>query len=412
MKNFLLLLMCSLFTITLAAQKVEYGLASYYGDEFDGRKTAYGDTYDKTKMTAAHKKFAYGTMIKVTREDNGKSVVVKVTDKGPFVKGRVVDLSRAAAEVIGLIDDGITKVRVEKVESKPTSTAPEKVEKEVVKKTEPAPVKKDVAAPTPKVEKETAPAPKPKVVTTSTPPKPSTTLDKNSKAKPVPAKLDIAKKPVETVKETKASVGTKIGKGFSDYGTYQVKMSTPKAATHTVQVASMTDYRYVMQQVAKYQAKWFDDVLISTERQNGIPLYKINLGAFDSAEAAQNYARSLASKHKIKGFATAIPSDAYYAKMNGKGPKVYGMNKVELLKPPANGFGVQVASLTDMNNAMKEVAVLKSKWFDNVYVKIEDNKGKPAYKIALGWFDSRDAANKYKNDLAKKHRIKGFVIGL
>lgn len=70
--------------------------ASYYHDKFHGRRTASGRKYDKTKLTAAHKKFAFGTILKVTNESNGKSVIVEVTDRGPFVKGREIDLSRKA----------------------------------------------------------------------------------------------------------------------------------------------------------------------------------------------------------------------------------------------------------------------------------------------------------------------------
>ena len=80
-----------LLTISLNAQ--EYGLASYYDDAFQGRKTAYGETYDKDKLTAAHKKHPKGTRLRITRLDNKQSVVVKVNDKGPYIKGRVVDLS-------------------------------------------------------------------------------------------------------------------------------------------------------------------------------------------------------------------------------------------------------------------------------------------------------------------------------
>ena len=70
--------------------------ASYYNDRFHGRRTASGKLYDKNKLTAAHKKLPFGTKVKVTNESNGKSVVVEVTDRGPFVKGREIDLSKKA----------------------------------------------------------------------------------------------------------------------------------------------------------------------------------------------------------------------------------------------------------------------------------------------------------------------------
>lgn len=70
--------------------------ASYYADKFNGRKTASGKKYDSTKLTAAHKKFPFGTILKVTNESNGKSVIVEVIDRGPFVRGREIDLSKKA----------------------------------------------------------------------------------------------------------------------------------------------------------------------------------------------------------------------------------------------------------------------------------------------------------------------------
>lgn len=70
--------------------------ASYYADKFHGRKTACGKIYDKNKLTAAHKKLPFGTIVKVTNESNGKSVFVVITDRGPFVRGREIDLSRKA----------------------------------------------------------------------------------------------------------------------------------------------------------------------------------------------------------------------------------------------------------------------------------------------------------------------------
>lgn len=106
----------SLFTSFVLHQE-EIGKAGYYADSLHGRKTASGELYDKTAFTCAHKTLAFGTKIKVTRLDNNKSVVVRVNDRGPFVEGYVTDLSRAAAEEIGLIKIGVTQVKIEVVEA-------------------------------------------------------------------------------------------------------------------------------------------------------------------------------------------------------------------------------------------------------------------------------------------------------
>ncbi|NMM47066.1 septal ring lytic transglycosylase RlpA family protein [Marinigracilibium pacificum] len=93
----------------------EEGIASYYHDKFTGRPTASGEKYDPKKFTAAHPKLPFGTIIKVTNITTGASAEVKVNDRGPWVKGRIVDVSRVAAEQIGLIRAGLLKVKVEVV---------------------------------------------------------------------------------------------------------------------------------------------------------------------------------------------------------------------------------------------------------------------------------------------------------
>ena len=91
----------------------ERGKATYYADSLAGRRTASGERYDPRALTAAHKTLAFGTMVKVVREDDGREVVVRVNDRGPFAgEDRVIDLSRAAAERLGMIRDGVVPVRV------------------------------------------------------------------------------------------------------------------------------------------------------------------------------------------------------------------------------------------------------------------------------------------------------------
>ena len=90
--------------------EVFYGNASWYGGKFHGRTTANGEIYNKRKLTAAHKTLDFGKVVQVVRSDTGQSVDVRINDRGPFVSGRVIDLSRAAAEEINLVTDGVTEV--------------------------------------------------------------------------------------------------------------------------------------------------------------------------------------------------------------------------------------------------------------------------------------------------------------
>src|SRR6185295_16628230 len=85
------------------------GMISYYADEFHGRKTASGDIFDKNAFTAAHKTLPFHTKVKVTNLANGKSVVVEVNDRGPFARGRILDVSPAAAKALGLLQSGTAK---------------------------------------------------------------------------------------------------------------------------------------------------------------------------------------------------------------------------------------------------------------------------------------------------------------
>jgi rare lipoprotein A len=91
----------------------EEGDASWYGPNFVGRPTASGETFDPRMLTAAHRTLPFGTRVRVTHLDNGRSVTVRINDRGPFAHGRIIDLSRAAAEAIGLIEQGLGRVRLE-----------------------------------------------------------------------------------------------------------------------------------------------------------------------------------------------------------------------------------------------------------------------------------------------------------
>lgn len=90
----------------------ETGIASWYGNPYHGRHAANGEIYDMEKLTAAHRTYPFGTWVRVEHLENRKSVVVRITDRGPFVKGRCIDLSRAAARAIDMIGPGTSRVRL------------------------------------------------------------------------------------------------------------------------------------------------------------------------------------------------------------------------------------------------------------------------------------------------------------
>ncbi len=94
-------------------REVQYGIASWYGGEFHGKPTSSGEIYDMYQLTCAHNTLPLGTTVMVTNLENGKAVELKVNDRGPFVKERIIDLSYAAAQILGIYEKGTALVKVE-----------------------------------------------------------------------------------------------------------------------------------------------------------------------------------------------------------------------------------------------------------------------------------------------------------
>lgn len=109
MKNTLLGLVLTAATISPAIANT--GIASWYGNQFHGRKTASGEVFNQYAMTAAHKHLPFGTTVKVIHVESGRSVTVRINDRGPFVKGRIIDLSKGAMQKLRC--DGVCKVKLE-----------------------------------------------------------------------------------------------------------------------------------------------------------------------------------------------------------------------------------------------------------------------------------------------------------
>ena len=107
-------LLLSPFTfLIVSAQRVDTGIASYYAKSATGSKTANGERLHHDSLTCAHRTYPFGTRLKVTTPSNGRSIVVRVNDRGPFIRGRIIDLSWGAARELGILAQGIAKVTVE-----------------------------------------------------------------------------------------------------------------------------------------------------------------------------------------------------------------------------------------------------------------------------------------------------------
>ncbi|NBB84729.1 MAG: septal ring lytic transglycosylase RlpA family protein [Bacteroidetes bacterium] len=94
-------------------EAVEEGVASYYAPRFHRQRTASGERYDEAAYTAAHRTHPFGTLVRVTNQTNGRTVDVRINDRGPFVRGRIIDLSKAAARELRMVEEGVVPVRVE-----------------------------------------------------------------------------------------------------------------------------------------------------------------------------------------------------------------------------------------------------------------------------------------------------------
>jgi rare lipoprotein A len=94
----------------------QVGTASWYGGEFHGRRTASGERFDQNAMTAAHRSLPFGTQVRVVNLENGRAAVLRINDRGPFVRGRIIDVSRRAAERLGFRSKGLARVEVQVVQ--------------------------------------------------------------------------------------------------------------------------------------------------------------------------------------------------------------------------------------------------------------------------------------------------------
>ena len=298
------------FTSQIKAQ--DYGIATYYDDSFHGRRTSSGEIYNKNKLTAAYKKYDYGTILKVTRLDNKRSVRVRVIDNGPFIKGRLIELSKAAAQRLDMIGLDEVEVRVELYEKGDGIVDDTNIEVGMAATNNKNPEVEPYDVDEPK--KKTKP------IVEAKPPKPTNVEPKVKKAvKTTSAKPQhIAAKPVEKkAAPPKAKALEKeailVRKGdYRTYDLYKIQVLRPQRKGFGVQVAYISNYENVMKQIAELQDKWFKNILLSIEKgKNGKPIYKIILGPFPDKKTALSYKKRLKRKKRINGFLVDLTALKY-----------------------------------------------------------------------------------------------------
>jgi rare lipoprotein A len=275
----LLLLVC-ISGVTGQAGYEETGVASYYSDIFDGRKTASGEVYSKDDLTCAHKTLPYGTLLRVTSLKNSNSVVVKVNDRGPYSHGRIVDLSRAAAEAIGLVKAGKMDVKIQQIDMSELPLA----------KTYP-------------------------LGTNTTEMAPEVVVASQSSAQTEPMRPPAAKAPPELVRisdQIAAPINSE-GRGelitaatFKKNATYRIELSEPSPEHgFVVQIASLTKLEDALKEIARIQQQAPHQVLMITDtNKSGDQIFKLAVGPFEEKAAATKMKDKLARKGFPKCFVT------------------------------------------------------------------------------------------------------------
>lgn len=237
-----------LSTVYLQAQATS-GIASYYAPGLHGQKTSTGERYNHQAMTCANKDFPVGTLLKVTRADDGRSVIVRVNDCGPHREGRIIDLSGAAAVKMGLIRDGITQVNLEVVKLGRSGL---------------------LACGRRKYQ-------------------PTTTAKG-------PSSYDTVAQSKEEDLEPKAA------QPIEGQGTYRAEALRPIESGYGVQVGSYRVYSNAAEVAAGLQAKGYSKVLIRLQGN----VHQVVLGPFETRESADTYRRNLRKNYNMKGFVTLI----------------------------------------------------------------------------------------------------------
>lgn len=225
----LLLLFAMFYYLHSQAQITEFGLASFYADKFDGRITASGEIFDQKKLSAAHRTLPFGTTVKVTNLENRKTVTVVINDRGPFIKDRVIDLSKAAADELGFIKAGVTQVKLEVLNLSSS-------------------------------ERTTSIAPKHQIV--------------------------ISRASAESRSQATDKESSVASEGL-EYYSLKSELTVPSG--FGIQVASYQEAANLMKLCDELRQKTNKEVIVQVSKQADSKLYRVILGTFPSREAASSY---------------------------------------------------------------------------------------------------------------------------
>ena len=234
---------------TLQAQITEVGIASFYADSFDGKVTASGETFSQKKLTAAHRTLPFGTVVRVTNLDNNISVDLTVNDRGPFVDKRIIDMSKAAAEKLKFVAKGTASVKVEVV-SLPESNAASASE-----------------------------------------------MNRSSSPAWPGSQTNASEQTVEPAAETQTGTTqrqtqvTEVQAPGNEYFKIESTLIRPKG--FGVQLASFQEAANLVKRCAEIKSLINKDIMIQIGDKDGVKVYRIIAGPFDTREKAEHFNKKL-----------------------------------------------------------------------------------------------------------------------
>jgi rare lipoprotein A len=288
--HFVLIVIACLLSTAIGATQ-ESGLASVYSTKFQGSRTANGEIFSHALCTGAHRTLAFGTLVRITRTDNGKSVTVRINDRGPFVSERVTDISKAAATKLGISqEDDEIRVKLEVVSDKKLTPGSSNL---ITPKGVDSPVS----------DKARTPVPMPEIIEYAAPKSIDNTV--------IPRDYKYLPKKTEKSESTQAVIQKKnsipnvtvSSKSLDAYGLYAVKTNTSDSSKgYAVQVACLSTRESMSRTVAYLKRDSFKNILVKMVKgKDGDPDYKVLLGSFDSKTAAGGYLKNIQKKN-VKGF--------------------------------------------------------------------------------------------------------------
>lgn len=289
--NYTLVVLISFIAWTASAAQ-EFGLASVYSSKFQGSRTASGEIFNHNQLTAAHRRLPFGALVKITRTDNGKSVIVRINDRGPFVNERVTDLSKAAGAKLGISSDDEVRVKVEEVND--AKIQDNKNNSSIRLNSGVSPLNRETPRPVP------MPEPAEYIASKGIEERPSVVPREykitNHKNVSIPS-VEIKKNASLNLTAPKeASTNTKSG-----FVALRMNKSDASKSSYAIQVALLSNHENMVKKVDKLDDN-FKNVFVSVVKgKDGNPDYKVMLGPFDNPTAASNYLK-LVKKKNIDGF--------------------------------------------------------------------------------------------------------------